>query len=471
MSEKIIPVIMCGGAGSRLWPASRETYPKQFLTFGSGRSLLEDTLERVSGALYDDALIVTGQDHRFLVAEQVLKDFPKARIVLEPARRDSCAAAAAACALAIERDPDAIILLLAADHAIADPARFNAHVEQARAAAKAGHLVTFGIRPTRPATGYGYIKPGALLGPGGHVHAISAFVEKPDRPTAERYLKEGCLWNSGNFLFRARVFLDELARLAPDIHGSVLEAVRGAHRDLDFLRLASEPFLRARASSIDYAVMEKTDLAAILPSDFPWSDIGAWSAVWDIAAKDPAGNAGFGDAVFHGAEGCYVHAPDVLTAVVGLRDVVVITTRDAVLVVDKARSEEVKQLVASLARAGRSEASEHRRSYRPWGDFERIDHGERYQVKRITVKVGGKLSLQSHAHRAEHWVMVKGSATVTIDGATHMLHENQSIYIPTGAIHRLENAGPVPVQMIEVQTGAYLGEDDIVRYEDIYNRT
>jgi mannose-1-phosphate guanylyltransferase/mannose-6-phosphate isomerase len=471
MSKKIIPVVMCGGAGSRLWPASREAFPKQLLTFGSGKSLLQETLARVTGEAYGEAIIITGQDHRFLVAEQARIGHPNADIVLEPARRDSCAAVAAACALAVARDPEAIVFVLAADHAISDPASFNAHVQRGLKAAEAGHLVTFGIKPDRPATGYGYIRPGAALGEAGQAHAIAAFVEKPDAATAERYLREGYLWNSGNFLFRARSFLDELARLAPDIHGTVMEAVAGASRDLDFLRLEPEAFLRTRADSIDFAVMEKTKLAAVVPSDFPWSDIGAWSAVWELAQKDADGNASHGDGVFHAAQGSYIHSPHVLTAVVGLENVVVVTTRDAVLVVDKARSEEVKQLVARLSGMGRKEASEHLRCYRPWGDYEQIDRGGRYQVKRITVKAGGKLSLQSHVHRAEHWVVVKGTAKVTIDDTEQMVQENQSVYIPLGAVHRLENPGRIPVEMIEVQSGSYLGEDDIIRYEDIYNRS
>jgi mannose-1-phosphate guanylyltransferase/mannose-6-phosphate isomerase len=471
VSSKIIPVIMCGGAGSRLWPASREAFPKQLLTFGSGKSLLQETLARVTGEAYGEPIIVTGQDHRFLVAEQTRIAHPHAEIVLEPARRDSCAAVAAACALALARDPEAVVFVLAADHAISDPASFNAHVRRGLRAADEGRLVTFGIRPDRPATGYGYIRPGEALGAGGDVRAIAAFVEKPDAATAERYLQEGYLWNSGNFLFRARSFLDELARLAPDIHGTVLASVAGATRDLDFLRLEPETFLSTRADSIDFAVMEKTSLAAVVPSDFPWSDIGAWSAVWELAAKDADGNASFGDAVFHESEGSYVHSPHVLTAVIGLRDVVVVTTRDAVMVVDKARSEEVKKLVARLSGMGRKEASEHLRCYRPWGDYEQVDRGERYQVKRITVKAGGKLSLQSHVHRAEHWVVVKGTARATIDGVEQMVQENQSVYIPLGSVHRLENPGRIPVEMIEVQSGSYLGEDDIIRYEDIYNRS
>ncbi len=466
---KIIPVIMCGGAGSRLWPASRESHPKQLLSFGAGRTLLQDTAARVTGPAYDRPIVVTGQDHRFLVAEQLRALDIEAEIVLEPARRDSAAAIAAACVIARRRAAEACVLVLAADHAIPDADAFNAHVARALSAAGEGHLITFGIRPTRPATGYGYIRPGEPLA-GGAVRRIEAFVEKPDAATAADYIARGYLWNSGNFLFGAAAFLSELKRLAADIHDPVVAATEQSRQDLDFIRLDPELFLKARAQSVDFAVMEKTDRAAVVPSDFAWSDIGAWSAVWELADKDADGNAGIGDAVFHKARNCHVHSPHQLTAVVGLEDVVVVGTRDALLVAAKGASEEVKAVVAKLAASGRREAVEHLRIYRPWGDYEQIDRGARYQVKRITVKPGGRLSLQSHKHRAEHWVVVSGTAQVTVGEEVRLLHENESVYIPLGAVHRLENPGEVPVEMIEVQSGTYLGEDDIVRYEDAYNR-
>ncbi|MEJ1157936.1 mannose-1-phosphate guanylyltransferase/mannose-6-phosphate isomerase [Prosthecomicrobium sp. N25] len=468
---EIIPVVLCGGSGSRLWPASRDSYPKQFLALSGPDSLFQATLRRVAGVGFGPPVVVTGADYRFLVAEQMRAIGAEGDIVLEPLRRDSCAAIAAAAEIAARRDPAALVLVLAADHAIPDRDAFLAHVERGRAAAEAGRIVTFGIRPDRPATGYGYIRPGAELAGAPGVHAIAAFVEKPDAATAERYLADGYLWNSGNFLFAARVFLDELARLAPGIAGPVGEAVAGAARDLDFLRLEPAAFARSVAKSVDYAVMEKTERAAVVPSDFGWSDIGSWSSLWDLAAKDADGNAAVGEAVFVGARNCYVSSPDMLTAVIGLEDTVVVTTKDAVLVSARGRAEEVKTVVARLAAEHREEATQHRMSYRPWGSFESIDRGLRYQVKRITVRPGGKLSLQSHVHRSEHWVVVSGTARVTVGDEVRLLTENQSIYIPLGALHRLENPGHIPLEIIEVQSGSYLAEDDIVRHEDIYHRT
>ncbi len=467
----IVPVILCGGAGSRLWPASREAYPKQLFAFGGGPSLLQDTIRRVTGPGYGRPVIITGNDYRFLVAEQMRALGVEGDVLLEPMRRDSCAAVLAATAFVRRRDTDAVILMLAADHAIPDKAAFDAHVQRALGGAQAGRIVTFGIRPTSPATGYGYIRPGAALPGVAGVHAIEAFVEKPDLATAERYIAEGCLWNSGNFMFKASTLLDEAAALAPDIHGPATRAIEAGKSDLDFFRLEPEAFAAATPKSLDYAIMEKTKLAAVVPSDFAWSDIGGWAAVWELADKDADGNAAVGDGVFHKSRGSYVHSPHHLTAVVGLDDVVVVSTRDAVLVTRKDRSEEIKGLVASLAAKGRKEVAEHVRAYRPWGDYEQIDMGRRYQVKRITVKPGGKLSLQSHFHRAEHWVVVTGTAKVTVDDKVHLLGENQSVYIPLGAVHRMENPGQIPLELIEVQSGSYLGEDDIVRYEDIYNRS
>lgn len=470
MVQTIIPVILCGGAGTRLWPASRGSYPKQFLSFGSERSLFQETLARVGGAEFGRPIIVSGNDYRFLVAEQARALGIDADIVLEPARRDSCAAIAAAAAVAARRSPKAMLLVLAADHVIPDTAGFLAHVMRGAVAAEAGRIVTFGIRPGYPATGYGYIRPGALLEGAPGVHGLEAFAEKPERAVAERYCAEGYLWNSGNFLFRADVFLDELHRLAPDIHDPALAAVADAQIDLDFLRLDEAAFTAARAQSVDYAVMEKTQLSAVVPSDFVWSDVGSWGSIADLATPDAAGNAAHGDGHFEAARNCYIYAPDILTAVVGLDDVVVVATRDAILVADRNRSEAVKTLVAKLDKAGRREANEHLKAFRPWGHYEQIDRGARYQVKRITVAPGAKLSLQSHFHRAEHWVVVSGTARVTVDDAVHLIGENQSVYIPLGARHRMENPGQIPLELIEVQSGSYLGEDDIVRYEDDYNR-
>lgn len=471
MADKIIPVILCGGAGTRLWPASRDSYPKQFLAFGGERSLFQETLLRVQGPAFDRPVIVSGNDYRFLVAEQARAVGVDADIVLEPARRDSCAAIAAAACVASRRNAAAIMLVLAADHVIADRDAFVAHVDTGLAAARAGRIVTFGIHPSFPATGYGYIRPGPLLAGMQGVHALAEFKEKPDLATAERYLAEGYLWNSGNFLFRADAFLNELAQLAPDIHGPALTAVEKAAADLDFLRLDPEAFGKARSQSVDYAVMERTTLSAVVPSSFGWSDIGSWSAIADMGTADENGNAAHGDAMFENARNCYIYSPETLTSVVGLEDVVVVATRDAVLVADKSKSEEVKALVGRLAKAGRPEAVEHLKHFRPWGHYERIDLGRRYQVKRITVLPGQKLSLQSHFHRAEHWVVVSGTARVTVNADVHLLGENQSVYIPLGAVHRMENPGQIPLELIEVQSGSYLGEDDIVRYEDDYRRS
>ena len=468
--SQIVPVVLCGGSGSRLWPASRESFPKQFLALTGEISLFQDTLKRVVGPGFDAPIVVTGSDYRFLVAEQMRAVGVKGDIVLEPMRRDSCAAIAAAARLALARDPEALVLVLAADHAMPDVEGFLVHVRRGAAAAAAGRIVTFGIRPTRPATGYGYIRPGADLDEPG-VSTIAAFVEKPDEATAERHVADGYLWNSGNFLFRARVFLDELDRLAPEIGRPVAEAVAHATRDLDFLRLEAEAFGIAVPKSVDYAVMEKTDRAAVVPSDFAWSDVGAWGAIWDLAEKDSFGNAAKGDASFLDATGCYVHSPDRLTAVVGLDDVVVVTTRDAVLVVAREQAEKVKGLVARLTAAGRKEATENLKVFRPWGSYDSIDRGQRHQVKRITVDPGCKLSLQSHFHRAEHWVVVSGTARITVDGKETIASESESVYIPLGAVHRLENPGKIPLDLIEVQSGSYLGEDDIVRYQDDYNRS
>lgn len=466
----IIPVILCGGAGSRLWPASRESFPKQLASFGSDSSLFQQTLARVSGDGFGRPIVVTGEDHRFLVAEQARAAGAACDIILEPARRDSCMAVAVAAEHAAASDPDAVILVLAADHAIPSVEAFVADVWKGYVATCAGRLVTFGIRPAVPATAYGYIKPGAALDGMTGVCAVEAFVEKPDSATAESYVKRGFLWNSGNFLFRARIFLEETARLAPETAAAARSAYAAAARDLDFVRLGKEGFVTAPSISIDYAVMEKTGLAAVVPAEFAWSDVGSWAALWDLAAKDPDGNAVAGHVSLLGVRNAYVHSPDILTAVIGLDDVVVVTTRDAVLVASRARSEDVKALVAKLAAEGRSEATAHLRTYRPWGSYERIDAGARYQVKRIMVKPGGKLSLQSHMHRAEHWIVVRGSARVTIDGAERLIAENESVYVPLGAVHRLENPGKLTLELIEVQSGAYLGEDDIVRYEDAYNR-
>jgi len=395
-------------------------------------------------------------------------------IIIEPMRRDSGPAIAAATMVASRRDPKAVVLALAADHIIPDVDAFRATCQAGRVAAEAGRIVTFGIKPTEPKTSYGYILPGEMIGEG--VYAVKSFVEKPDAATAARYVREGYLWNSGNFLFRAAVLLSEIKRLEPEMAASVDAAVATASNDLGFVRLESGAFSRATQKSIDYAVMEKTDLAAVALGDFLWSDIGSWDALYDIAppdskSRDAAGNVLQGSVVTMDAKGCVVHSNDRLTAVVGVNDLVVVSTSDAVMVIPRARAQEVRELVDKLKAEKRPEATDHKRVHRPWGYYESIDIGERFQVKRIVVIPGGTLSLQKHLHRAEHWVVVRGTAEVTIGEKVGAVHENESVYIPIGSVHRLANKGKIALELIEVQTGSYFGEDDIERLDDIYKRT
>ncbi|TMJ01492.1 MAG: mannose-1-phosphate guanylyltransferase/mannose-6-phosphate isomerase [Alphaproteobacteria bacterium] len=462
---------MCGGAGTRLWPISRESMPKQFVPLVGDRSTFQQALERVTDReLFARPIIITNADFRFVVAEQLRELGIEADIVLEPARRDSGAAVAVAAALAAQREPDATVLVLAADHVVRKPAEFVSACREAAAAAAAGRIVTFGIRPSAPSTSYGYIRPGARLN-GAAVLAVDAFVEKPDAATAMRYVADNYLWNSGNFMFRADVMLDEITRFEPAIAEAARAAVAEMKRDLDFLRLAPEPFMRAPRKSIDYAVMERTKLAAVVPADMGWSDVGSWDAVWENLSQDEHGNAVSGTAVVLESRDSLVRSDDsVLTAVVGVDNVVVVVTGDAVLVVSRDKADRVKTLVEALKTQNRREAIEHRRIYRPWGYYQGVDNGARYQVKRIVVKSGARLSLQKHFHRAEHWVVVKGTAEVTIGEAVRTIHENESVYIPIGSVHCLANPGKIPLELIEVQVGSYLGEDDIVRLDDVYGR-
>lgn len=416
-------------------------------------------------------LIITGEETRFLVAEQLRQLGVEAEIILEPARRDSCAAILAATAYIAKRDPSAIMLVLAADHAIPDTKEFQKTVLEAASAARADHIVTFGIVPDSPATGYGYIQPGPVISGQKDAQHVVRFVEKPDLETAKRLIVEGLYWNSGNFLFQAGTMIAEAKRQVPDILEAVSKAVEGARRDLDFVKLEVEAFMSARAISVDYAIMEKASSLAVMPSHFRWSDIGSWDAAWEISDKDDQGNAAVGDVHFEGATNSLGYSTGTLTTLVGVDNIVVVTTRDAVLVVSRDQAQSVKDVVKSLADQGRKEAIEHVRAYRPWGNYEQIDKGPRYQVKRITVKPGGILSLQSHVHRAEHWIVVTGVAKVTINDVVKLVSENESVYVPLGAIHRMENPGKVPLELIEVQSGSYLGEDDIVRYEDVYGRS
>jgi mannose-1-phosphate guanylyltransferase / mannose-6-phosphate isomerase len=468
----LIPVIMCGGAGTRLWPVSRESMPKQFVPLIDERSTFQQTLARIADAtLFDRPIVITHSDFRFIAAEQLRECGMEADIVLEPFRRDSAMAVAVAAALSNERRPQAGVLVLAADHVVRNMQAFARACRDAAAAVAEGLIVTFGMSPSFPATSYGYIRPGGKLN-GGTARAADAFVEKPDAETANKYLAEGYLWNSGNFAFRADAMLSEIARFEPEIAAAAMAAVAGIERDLDFLRLPAEPFRHAPKKSIDYAVMERTDRAAVVPVDLGWSDVGSWSTVWEVLAHDGNGNASTGPVVFHDSRNSLARSEDhILTAVVGVDDVIVVTTGDAVLVTSRNKAEEVKALVESLKAQNRHQADQHLRVYRPWGYYQGVDSGSRYQVKRIVVKPNAKLSLQKHFHRAEHWVVVRGTAELVVGSETRIIHENESAYIPIGSTHRLANPGKIPLELIEVQTGSYLGEDDIVRLTDEYGRT
>ena len=468
------PVLLSGGSGTRLWPLSREAYPKQFLPLAGEDTMLQATWRRVAELADRAPIVVANEEHRFLVAEQLrLIDAPRAAIVLEPVGRNTAPAIAAAALQASADGDDPLLLVLPSDHVVRDAAAFRDAVRMAAAAAEQGALVTFGIVPTVAETSFGYIHAEAApTGTAdGAVRRVLRFVEKPDAATAQAYLDAGgYYWNSGMFLFRASRYLAELGRLRPDILAASSAAFAAARRDGDFVRLDSDAFAACPAESIDYAVMEHTDAAMVLPVDIGWNDVGSWSALWDVAERDGDGNARHGDVIAVDSRNSYVHARR-LVALVGVDDMVVVETDDAVLVARKDKVQQVKDVVARLRQDQRSQAALHREVQRPWGSYDSVDQGARFQVKRIKVKPGAQLSLQSHTKRAEHWIVVSGTARVTRNNDVFELHANQSTYIPIGAKHRLENPGSEMLELIEVQSGDYLGEDDIVRYEDVYGRS
>lgn len=468
----LVPIILSGGVGSRLWPLSREHYPKQLLALIGPHTLLQNTLLRLQGlAQQSPPIVVCNEHHRFLIAEQLrnIKITPK-HILLEPVGRNTAPAAAIAAIAALVDDPEALLLVLPADHLIAKTEIFQQAVMKGIPLAMANHLVTFGIVPNCPETGYGYIKAMPLLD-NSDVQAVERFVEKPDLDTAKSYVAAGdYFWNSGMFLFKATQYLAELEKFAPDILGACRQAMDNAMEDRDFLRLDESAFKCCPSNSIDYAVMEYTDNAVVVPLDAGWSDVGAWSSLWEISEHDEVGNVVLGDVLTENVRNCYLRSEHRLVAALGVENLVVIETADAILVAHKDHVQDVKRVFARLKANARSETELHRKVYRPWGSYEGIDVETRFQVKHITVNPGASLSLQMHYHRSEHWVVVKGTARITRDQETFIISENQSTYIPLGVKHRLENPGKLPLEIIEIQSGGYLGEDDIVRFEDTYGR-
>ena len=468
-AKPIVPLLMCGGAGTRLWPMSREARPTQFLRLFGRWSTFQDTVLRITDAgTVGRPIVVTNTAYRFIVQEQLKEIDVDADILLEPVRRDSAPGLAAGATFAAAKDPEAIVVAVAADHVVADAPAFREACRVAAAVAKIGYITTFGIAPARPAVEYGYIKRGEALG--NSAFKVDRFVEKPDLETATRYVDEGFLWNSGNFIFAADQLLGEYRKNEPASADAVHAAVSNDKKDLGFIALDAECFSKARAVSIDYAVMERTNVTAVVPVSHDWSDVGSWRAVWELSEKDKDGNFAQGDVVFEGARNCSVISNKALVAVDGVADLTVVVTEDAVLVSNQNDPTRFKQLVSKLKKTAPKVTEDHIKVYRPWGSYQSLDLDVRHQVKRIVVKPGGRLSLQRHFHRSEHWIVVRGVALVTINDEVAIIHENESIYVPIGATHRMENPGKIPLELIEVQTGSYLGEDDIVRIEDDYRR-
>jgi mannose-1-phosphate guanylyltransferase / mannose-6-phosphate isomerase len=472
VSSKIYPVILSGGSGTRLWPLSRASLPKQLLALHGERTMIQETALRSALPGAAAPLLLCSEAHRFLVAEQMQQVglSPRA-IVLEPMGRNTAPAAAVAALMTAEDDPQGVIVLLPSDHVVRDAKAFGEAVAIAAKAAGEGHIVTFGMAPTGPETGYGYVHRGPRIEKLDGAHRVQRFVEKPDAETAKAYIADGgYFWNSGMFVFRADVLLEDLRLHAPDVLAAAREALAKAKRDTDFVRLDADAFAGAPNISIDYALMEKTDRAAIVPCAIGWSDVGAWSALWEIRDQDAQSNVLLGDVIAHDSTGSYVHSDGRLIALVGVRDLVVVATDDAILVADKSRAQDVKAIVDRLKSDNRSEHNDHKRVFRPWGSYETVDLGSNHQVKHIMVRPGGRLSLQKHHKRAEHWVVVEGTAQVTVGETVSTLQVNESVFIPLGEKHRLENTSDTPLHLVEVQCGSYLGEDDIVRFEDVYGR-
>lgn len=467
----VVPVILSGGSGSRLWPISRKSFPKQFWPLLSDNTLLQETALRGTELGLASPMVVCSNEHRFIISEQLREiNINDAQVVLEPVGRNSAAAIAVAAFRSVENDPDAIIWIMTADAAIQGKEQLQTALSSAVQAASKGYIATFGISPTKPETGYGYIKCGEPLKGVSNVYHVKKFIEKPDTEHAKKLVSdERFFWNSGMFVARAYIILQEIQKFAPKVYAAALDAVKNSKTDYDFIRL-SPGFSSSPDISIDYAVIEHTKLATVIPSSFKWSDIGSWDTLWELSPKDNKGNATYGDVFLNDTANCYIRSNDVLTSVIGVKDLTIIATKDAMMISHRDRTQDVKKIVTQLTAAGRSEAGSHHRMYRPWGFHESLFQGERFQVKRIHVDPGQKISLQKHFHRAEHWVVVAGTALVVRDENEIIVRENESVYLPLGSVHRLENPGKIPLTLIEVQSGPYLGEDDIVRFEDMYSR-